>query len=331
MKVKWLLPFFALVLLLAGGCKKDKDTVVSPVVGTWRLPYDSIVYYYVFKPNGDLIEALEFPGGLRTKSTEVYHAYDKNVLLNNSLCAFRISGDSLIISATPDIVLLKNADVNVDDWVGSFSISNKITLPALSTSVGALEWNGTEFLLSNFFKRIYKLSTAGVFTDSVDIPTKSYGVCYHNGKIYTNGGNVDSKLREISFVTGAELSFSSPYSQKFSANTTDGTDIWCISEAGKLISYNPTIDAFTTGPAVLPFSSGSLTLVSDMSIKDGYAYGCSAYTGILKINLTTGRVERNYINTSGTAIIYGIAHANGKLMAVCADGGSVYLAEIQLN
>lgn len=331
MKVKWLLPFFALVLLLAGGCKKDKDTVVSPIVGTWRLPNDSIKYYYVFKTNGDLIKAYEFTGGLRSKSTEIYHAYDKTVLLNNSLCSFRISGDSLIISATPDIVLLKNADVNVDDWVGSFSITNKIALRAASTSLGALEWNGTEFLLSNFFKRIYALSTAGEFTDSIDIPTKSYGICYHNGKIYTNGGNVDSKLREVSFITGAELSFSSPYAQKFSGNTTDGTDIWCISETGKLISYNPVIDAFTTGPAILPFGGGSLTLITDMSIKDGYAYACSAYTGILKINLTTGMVERNYLSAAGNQVIYGIAHANGKLMAICVEETSVYLAEIQLN
>ena len=328
---KWLMPLFVLLVTISA-CKKDKDTATTAYLGTWRVAPDTLTRYWVFENNGRLDDLLEVPGGLRTSSAKVYKGYPTTIVIDNNLYSIRTSGDSLILTGGSVIVLLKATAIDASDWLGSISVANKVALPLSPQYYGALDWTGTEYLLSNFNKRIYKVTPAGVFFDSTTISTKSYGVCVHGGSIWTNGYLTDSRLRTINFATGATLTTSSAHTNEMVGNTSDGSYIWCIADNGALVYYNPLADVFTVKSNIFPggFAGGGLPVVTDMAIKDGFAYCCSLYLGVFKIDLSTGTIVRSY-KVSGLGII-GLAFKGDQLTGVCTDLSSqLFIADINLN
>jgi hypothetical protein len=279
-----------------------------------------------------LDDLVEFTGGLHIGSTKAYKAYSSSIIVDNDLYSLRASGDSLILTGDKLIVLLKTSGVDAANWVGSVSFTTKIALPLSASYYGALDWTGTEYLLSNFNKRIYKVTEAGAFTDSTTISTKTYGVCLHGGSIWTNGYLTDNKLRTIDFATGVTLTTSSAHTNQLVANTSDGTYIWCLADNGDLVYYNTLADVFSVKGNLFPggFSGGGLPPVTDMAIKDGFAYCCSLYLGVFKINLTTGNIVRSY-KANGVGII-GMTFKNDQLVAVCTNlSTEIFIADINLN
>lgn len=329
-KTIWL----AVALLLGlAACKKNNDTPTPVYEGTWRVANDTLTRYWVIANDGIVYQLSEIYSGIHTRATVAYKAYTGSLLVDNSLYTYRTNGDSLILSnAIRVVALVKAGAIDPEKWVGTVTTGNSISLPLSSSYFGALEWNGTEFLLSNFNKRIFKMTGTGQFTDSTNITTKSYGICLHGGSIYTNGYGTDNKLRTIDFATGATLTNSSDNTSGLSGNTSDGTYIWCSTQEGSLVYYNPVTDVFTLKSNLFPSSGGGggLPALVDMAIKDGYAYAASPYLGIFKINLSTGLIEGTYQSAGG--LILGVAFKDNQLMGLVSDGLSyIRLTEITLQ
>lgn len=320
------------ILTLAAACKKEKNETGSPYVGTWRVASDTLLRYYIFVDDGTMYNLAENVAGIHSSSTTFYKTYTNGLLYFGTLSGSRFSGDSLILSETTETILIKSTPIDPTGWVGTVSTSNQIAMPLSVLYFGALEWDGTQYLLSNFSKRIYKMTDAGVFTDSTNILVRSYGICTHGGNIWTNGYSTDGKLRIIDFATGNATTFSSAYSSSLAANTSDGTYIWSISEDGKLVYYNPLTDVFTVKSTLTTLSGGGggPPSITDMAIKDGFAY-CGTLLGIiLKIDLSTGMIVRTYQST-GLRIV-GLTFKDGQLKGICTDlSTQLFLADITLN
>lgn len=328
-KLKYLLPVIAM-LTLATACKKEKNVTSSPYVGTWRVASDTMLRYWVFEDDGTLYNLAENGAGIHSSANTFYKEYSNSLLYYGALHSSRFSGDSLIISGTPETILIKNSPINPSEWMGTLTTSNPVALPISPLYFGALEWDGTQYLLSNFSKRIYKVTESGSFTDSTDILVRSYGICTYGGSIWTNGYGTDGKLRIIDFTTGNATAFSSAFSASLAANTSDGTNIWSFSEDGKLVYYNPLTDVFTVKNSLGITSGGSTPPITDMAIKDGYAYCGTIFGLVLKIDLSTGMIVRTY--QSPALAIIGLAFKDGQLKGICTDlSTQLFLADITLN
>jgi hypothetical protein len=331
-----------LIALTFQSCKKKKDDTVSlPITGTWESLTDTTYKYLVFKDDNTVTALRQGAYGIHTASINPFTADGEQLISSLSggssqLFNYRVSNDTLYLeNVGAYLVFKKNNGVTTDGWTKK--VTTLATHPLGSGAwFGALEWDGSSFLISSSFAhKVYKVSPASfAVTDSVAVSQKGSGIAYLSGSTWLNDYGVDKKLHTVDISTGATTFDGSACTETPLMLATQGSNILVFTNGPSLYEYNTGGNSFTLLQNLPGFGLTGGGIPPDMVVKDGYAY-LAAGPYILKFDLSTYQVVDTYL--SDTQLQIGIAYDGTDFytLGISLDGGlsdlNVTIRKVQLQ